>query len=157
MIIFAVISISPRQLNPLDSIFLAMSSCILATRNSKRLQFNNDDSGRMLIFEGNTDMAMKGAQFLVRGITYGSTKPGDTKVDHVAKASGVCSQQTDGTIRCHVIAEGMSVEAGMINPKKADPDFLQKMGITPPTSPTYKTLPVKPTEPPAGTPLGGSK
>jgi len=101
-------------------------------RRHQRMQFNNDDSGRMVIFEGRVDRKLPG-QFRVIAITFGSTKPGDTSIDHMSKATaGFCMKLVGRTLRCHAETAGpggVDIQAGIVDPKEVDPDWAKMFGI----------------------------
>ena len=78
-----------------------------------RVQFNNDDSGRMVIFEAK--LAAKDSNtFIIDGITVGTMEGQPNKV-RFTKATGLCQGPAPGLVGCTAqTADGQLFEVNLI-------------------------------------------
>jgi hypothetical protein len=96
--------------NPVDC-DVVLFLLIKEQNNRVRIQYNNDDSGRMVIFEGH---AQGPSHVEVSGVTFGTVAGQPQKVQFY-KASGSC-EAADGLSGCVVnTIDGKLIEAGVTN------------------------------------------
>jgi hypothetical protein len=86
----------------------------LANGSRRRVQFNNDDSGRMVIFAGN---GSSNDTVIVDHITVGEVEGRPEKV-RVTKATGLCIPHGDRNADCHALTVDGQLYEGFVSREK---------------------------------------